>query len=197
LGIEIWNFDDSVAVSAIILTNLDRSIFGKKVARAQLRRKADQVAARRTPAEGAPVFPVFERFDDAFQVVRRHAKRPPRLWPARDHAIDLWSPSQVLSPCVFTTLGVVALDDAAAPSIGLGVGDRIMEDRSIVGLAMKLRTSDERRTGFDREPVVRRQPSRGIFKPSAFPRTLALKRDCPFLMSTYYGRHDKLEGLWG
>jgi hypothetical protein len=45
LGIEIWNFDDSVAVSAIILTNLDRLIFGKKVARAQLRRKADQVAA--------------------------------------------------------------------------------------------------------------------------------------------------------
>jgi hypothetical protein len=35
---------------------------------------------------------VFERFDDAFQVVRRHAKRPPRPWPARNHAIDVWSP---------------------------------------------------------------------------------------------------------
>jgi hypothetical protein len=57
LGIEIWNFEDSVAVSDIIFTNLDRSRFGKKIERDQLRKKADQVVTGRTPAIGVNSHP--------------------------------------------------------------------------------------------------------------------------------------------
>jgi len=77
-------------------------------------------------------------------------------------------------PRVLTTLGVVALNGAAAPSIGVDVGDRTVEDRSIACLAMKLRASHERQAGLDREPIGRRQPASIIFKRRTLPLALLI-----------------------
>ena len=48
---------------------------------------------------------------------------------------------------ILTALGVVALDNASAPAVWLGIGDYSVENRPVAGLAMKLRAGHQCQAG--------------------------------------------------